>query len=337
MRRAVLSVLVSLVVLTGCSGPVDRGGSNPSPTPSSPGGGATGVPTEPGGGTVPTEPDPTAGGGGSGGGGSGGGRSGGGGTSEDERDLEVAGPTLDNTFPTNPFALPAVGGSSCVIFTNPRADVPVVVRSVRLVDQQPSDDPGLVLGSNPSGHGQCSPSHPSYPSELQTLQPSCTDAQLRPAKVTGCPVEVRSTGSAGTDYTAALVLRLSATCTALSGEPCLRLAGRREPTAADPVTVTWTETRRYTSCLAPHTRSGEFSDEEGQGRCPPVESASPPPGSDGDPGSDSEPGSGEPSPDDPPSTEGSDQEQDGTTAEQQQEEEPPGSSGTAPDAAPQGR
>ena len=288
MRRTMVGILMLLVALVGCGGPNDGADSSP-PLPPIASGEQSEVPSEPGGDTVPAESERPQD------------EEGGGGGVEDERDLEVAGPTLDNSFPTNPFALPRVGATSCVIFTNPRADVPVTVLSVRLADQQPSGNPGLALGDTPSAHDQCLPSHPSYPEEVPTLVDHCVDAVLDPQERTGCPVEVRSVGSIGTDYTAILLLRLRATCTSLSGEPCARLTGRADPTSGDPVTVTWTEARRYCSCLVERERSGEFLPEEAEGRCPVDEpSPTPPPPSeptaDQEPGSGEEPGSDEPEP-----------------------------------------
>ena len=279
MPRTMVCILMLLVALVGCGGSPDGADSSP-PLPPIESAEQTEVPSEPGGDPVPAESDRPPD------------EEGGGGGVEDERDIEVAGPTLDNSFPTNPFALPRVGATSCVVFTNPRADVPVTVLSVRLVDQQPPDDPGLELGETPSAHDQCRPSHPGYPEEVQTIVDHCVNAVLDPQERTGCPVEVRSVGSVGTDYTAILLLQLRATCTSLSGEPCARLTGRADPTSDDPVTVTWTETRRYCSCLVERERSGEFLPEEGDGRCP-VDEPSPAPASPSEPTADQEPGSGE--------------------------------------------
>jgi hypothetical protein len=66
----------------------------------------------------------------------------------------------------------------------------------------------------------------------------------------------------------------------LSGEPCARLVGRSTPTADNPVTVSWTDTRRYCSCLVPRDRGGaEFLPAEGDGRCPSDSSSDSPSGS----------------------------------------------------------
>jgi hypothetical protein len=190
---------------------------------------------------------------------------------DDERVLEVGGPTLDNTFPTNPFALPHVDGSSCVLFTNRTSDITVTVRSVDLVNLEPPGDPGLVLGPTPSEHPQCAnaPGFPGEVGESVTVFATCTGAQLEPDEATACPIEVRSVGTEGTDYTARLVLRLSASCTGVVGEPCDRLVGLATPTAEAPVTLVWEDSRRYSSCLVPRDRGGaEFLPEESEGRCP---------------------------------------------------------------------
>ncbi len=277
MRRGhAFTLVVLVVVLAGCGGGYDgeeTGASPPVTQQPSADSRPREVPTEPGETTVPDEPEappgggsnPGGGGGSAGGGGTGGGSTGGG--SEDDREIAIGGPTLDNTYPTNPFALPEVGRSSCVVFTNPRSDLPVTVRSVELRDQRPSGDPGLALGRTPSRHGQCGADF--YPPGLRSLADECTDAVLEPEQRTGCPVEVRSTGTVGTDYTAILVVQLSATCTSLADEPCVRLSGRARPSPSEPVIVTWTDTRRYCSCLVPRERDGaEFLSEESQGRCP---------------------------------------------------------------------
>ncbi len=279
MRRAIAFAVILFFALAGCGG-TPESAENPSPPSpvsnpdrdSDPGS----VVTEPGSGGVPDESDRPAtggghgqsnGGGGNGGGGSGGGGGGGGGE-EDERVIEIGGPTLDNTYPTNPFALPRPNSSSCVIFTNTESDVPVTIHSVRLVDQRPSDDPGLVLGSNPSSYPQCQSGF--YPPGLEQMDETCLDAVLEPGRRTGCPLAVASTGDVGTDYTARLVLGLSATCTDRAGEPCSRLGRRGGSDERAPVTVTWTVNRKYTSCLVPRERDGEFSEEEGRGECPAV-------------------------------------------------------------------
>lgn len=290
MRRASICGLVVLAALAGCTGPA---GDTDDLSPGSADRSSIGpVPTEPGETVIPAESDrPTDGG-----------SEGGGAGPEDERGIEVAGPTLDNTFPTNPYALPRVDANSCVIFTNPRGDVTVTVDSVRLVDQQPAGDPGLALGDQPGEHPQCAPGHPSYPVDTDEIADDCVGADLEPAERTGCPVEVQSVGQVGTDYTATLVLRLTASCTTLSGEPCARLAGRADPTPADPVTVTWSEVRSYCSCLVPRERDGaEFLPEESQGRCPSgtpsaAPSEEPEPDPDEEPGSEGEPSSEPPVP-----------------------------------------
>jgi hypothetical protein len=288
-----------LLMLCGCGGGAEPDGSGTPvsstavPTQTDPG---DEVPAEPDDGPVaeeserPTDGDGSDGGGGDsaggggdsaggggdsagggGGGDSGGGDGGGGGGGEDDRVLVVGGPTLDNTFPTNPFALPDVGRSSCVMLTNRTSDLTVTVDSVRLVNLEPPGDPGLQLGSQPDAHPQCGtdPGFPGHVEGAETYYSTCVDAELQPDAGSACPVEVRSVGAEGTDYTARLVFLLSATCTEAVGEPCDRLVGRATPTAEDPVTVVWEFSRRYSSCLAPHDRSGaEFLPEESEGRCP---------------------------------------------------------------------
>lgn len=302
MRRVTVLTPVLILLLAACGGSDTEGSAQASRTATaSSAPPSSAVATEPASSAVPHEsdrvtPDENEGGGGGNGGngaGNGGGNgagngagNGGGsgddskgdnkgddGSEEDDRVIEIGGPTLDNTFPTNPFALPRVGGSSCIIFTNSASDVAVTIESVRLVNLQPPGQPGMELGQTPSAHGQCGPH---FVESHVTMHPHCDGARLEPQGASGCPVEVRSVGQAGTDYIARLVLRLTATCSDLVGEPCDRLVGRAEPTAEAPVVVAWEVTRRYTSCLAPHHREGEFSEEEGSGRCPPVvESPSP--------------------------------------------------------------
>ncbi|WP_210428957.1 hypothetical protein [Nocardioides eburneiflavus] len=218
------------------------------------------------------------------------------GDGEDDRVLVVGGPTLDNTFPTNPFALPDVGRSSCVMLTNRTSDLTVTVESVRLVNLEPAGNPGLQLGSQPDAHPQCgtAPGFPGHVEGAETYYATCVGAELEPEEGSACPVEVRSVGVEGTDYTGRLVLVLSATCTSAVGEPCDRLVGRATPTVESPVTVVWEFSRRYSSCLAPHDRSGaEFLSEESEGRCP--TGPAPPPSSGAtespsEPGTETEPG-----------------------------------------------
>ncbi len=71
-----------------------------------------------------------------------GGNDDGGGQGEDVRVIEIGGPTLDNTFPNDPFNLEDVGAPTCTQFTNDDSDVAVTVRSVRLVNHQPRQSPG---------------------------------------------------------------------------------------------------------------------------------------------------------------------------------------------------
>jgi len=215
---------------------------------------------------------------------------GGGGQGEDERVIEIGGPTLENTYPTNPFVLENVNIPTCTLFTNTESNVPVTVRSVSLVNQTPPNAPGLALGAKPATNGYCSPQGPDYPSSIRKTFASCTNAKLEPAARTACPVEVRATGKDGIDYTATLVLRLSAVCTRVSGQPCARLPGRAHPTASDPITVMWTVTRHYTGCFAPRERDG-ISEEEMAGRCPPLERVGDP-APNGEPGTNQDPGSG---------------------------------------------
>lgn len=273
-RGASACLAVLLLTSAGCTGGGDDGDTgysanreSSSVSPDSPSPGAP--PLEPGSTVVPPESDRPSGTGGGGGGGGEGGGGGGGDGDEDVRVIEIGGPTLDNTYPTNPFALPAAGRSSCVVFTNRSSDVTVTVRSVELINLQPPSDPGLALGTSPSQHAQCTTGSGSLPEQLQTIHPDCVHADLEPDQATGCPVEVRSTGTVGTDYTARLVLRLAATCSGLVGEPCDRLVGRAAPTSAEPVIVTWEVSRNYSSCLVPRERGGaEFLPEEADGRCP---------------------------------------------------------------------
>lgn len=273
MGRACGYVVVMAILLAGCGGGADGDGGAAGPdastssSPTSSGDTETSTDpftepsTEPGDTAVPDETDRPTDSGGNGGDDSGG-NSGG----EDERVLEVAGPTLDNTYPTNPFALPRVGGSSCILLSNRLSDVAVTVDSVKLINLQPTGNPGLALGDAPNQHPQCvnAPSEQTW-----TVRATCVGARLEPDAASACPVEVRSTGTVGTDYTARLVLRLSATCTTPVGEPCDRLVGRATPTPAEPVTVTWEFSRRYSSCLVPRDRDGaEFLPEEADGGCP---------------------------------------------------------------------
>jgi hypothetical protein len=348
MCRAIAYILILLVVLAGCGGPTKGADSSTAPEPtsslssspsSSPSSSSeqSAVPTEPAESTVPAESDRPTGGGGDGGGGDGGGDGGGGGGGgdggggggdsgggggEDKRNIEFGGPTLDNTYPLNPWALRKAGMTSCVVFTNPRFDVTVTVRSVRLVNQQPSKDPGLALGANPSTHEQCRPGRPGDALKIKKLPDDCIDAKLEPKERTGCPVVVEAVGRVGTDYTATLTLRLSATCTELVGEPCAKLAGRSNPTATDPVTVTWTETRKYCSCLIPRDDGGGSPEEE-KGRCPPVDKSTEASPSESESGSEEETGSGEETGSDQPdtseegqpTTEGGDAEDTGPTSQ----------------------
>jgi hypothetical protein len=200
MSRASVYVVFLVVLLAGCGGSRESNdgsaGSDASSTsPSSPR--DSELPTESTGGTVPEESDrPTSGNGDDDDDDDGDGDGNGDGDDEDERVLEVGGPTLDNTYPTNPFALPYVGGSSCILFSNRTSDVTVTVHSVRLVNLQPPGDPGLALGTEPSGHPQCSNS----PGEQTwTVHANCSEANLEPNATTACPVEVRSIGTLGTD------------------------------------------------------------------------------------------------------------------------------------------
>ena len=311
MPRMIAYILILLIVLAGCGGPPKGGDSSTAPElTSSPSGSPSssseqGVPTEPVESTVPAESDrPTDGGDG------GGGR-------EDERGIELGGPTVDNTYPLDPWALHREGMSSCVLFTNRKAAATVTVHSVRLVDQQPPNDPGLALGDNPSAHRQCNANQ--APLGLEKILNDCTNAQLEPKQRTGCPVEVQSIGTVGTDYTARLVLQLSATCTSLAGQPCARLTGHSNPTATKPVTMSWTDERFYSSCLIPR-QPGEWGEAQ-DGECPPVDATSNASPSESEPGSEEEPGSG----DEPGS------EQPGAGEEEGQ---PPAEGGEAEDTAP---
>ena len=231
---------------TEAAAPESDGASEPGPDP---------VPKEPGQGEVEPEPGPGSGGSG-----------GGGGEDKDEKVILTAGPTLDNTFPTNPFALPTPGRSSCVLWTNRDMSVAVRVVSMRLEQQEPADDPGLALGDNPRAADQCAPS---FLPEAATIVDQCPGAVLAPEQKVACPVEVKSVGSVGTDYTAKLVFRLSATCTNTEGNPCSELVGKAGPTAAKPVEVEWVMTKNYSSCLVERDRSGaDFFPEEAKGECP---------------------------------------------------------------------
>ena len=209
----------------------------------------------------------------------------GGGQGEDVRVIEIGGPTLDNTFPNDPFNLEDVGAPTCTQFTNDDSIVPVTVRSVRLVNHKPANDPGLALGTNPASNFYCTRQSPDYPDSARKTFKNCINAKLEPNGRTACPVEIRATGKTATKYTATLVLRLSAVCTQLKGQPCARLSGRAKPTASDPVKVVWSYTHPVSACLIPQ------GDEEAQRRCRPEDFTDPP--SSSEPGANRERGSGE--------------------------------------------
>lgn len=326
MRRASAYLLVLVVLLAGCGGSPESNDGSASSDASSTSRSSprdSELPTESTGGPVPEESDrPTSGDEGEGEDGNED-EGDGDGDDEDERVLEVGGPTLDNTYPTNPFALPYVGGSSCVLFSNRTSDVTVTVHSVRLINLQPPEDPGLELGTEPSEHPQCS----NQPAEQTwTVYANCSEAKLEPNAATACPVEVRSIGTIGTDYTARLILRLSATCTDLVGEPCDRLVGRAAPTATQPITVTWEDSRRYSSCLVPRERGGaEFLPEEGDGRCP-LDTATASPSETSD-GSSQEPGIDDEAESEPPASDDETESQEPETGDPSEGERPgPGNS-----------
>ncbi len=314
MRRATASVsMLLLLCLAGCGGaeedldpaagfPTFTTSPTSSASPTSATSGPTAVPTgsssaapipeETTGGPVAEESDHVPGDadGGDDNGDSGGGEDNGGGGAEDERVIDIGGPTLDNTFPNDPFNLEDVGAPTCTQFTNGVSSVTVTVRSVRLVNHKPANDPGLALGANPASNFYCTRQSPHYPDNARKTFKNCVNARLEPAGRTACPVEVRATGKVATKYTATLVLRLSAVCTQLKGQPCSRLSGRAKPTASNPVTVVWSYTHPYAACLIPRGPNGY--DEEAQRRCRPGDfTEDPAPSS--EPGASRESGSGE--------------------------------------------
>jgi hypothetical protein len=198
---------------------------------------------------------------------------------DDERVIEVAGPTLHNTFPNDPFRLDDSEQPTCTLFTNAVSNVTLKVTSVRLTNDTPPNNPRLVLGAHPAKNFFCTRNSPDFADPARKVYPSCVNAELSPDRRSACPLEVRAIGRLGTESTATLRLRMSARCTNLEGQPCAQLSGRAHPSRSHPVTVVWTLTKAYAACL---TRGSNGYDEQADRRCNPETFPDQPPYGDSD-------------------------------------------------------
>jgi hypothetical protein len=134
---------------------------------------------------------------------------------------DTAPPKPGRSINVNGVDLDGDGGIDCVVVINSFAEVDAKVTSVQLISEE------AAIVADPSG--------------CQTQEgPGCAGAVLDAGDDGRCTVGARLTGDeASGPYPVTVRLGLRATCTSARPVPCNQVAGR-SPTAANPITITWT-------------------------------------------------------------------------------------------------
>ncbi len=185
--------------------------------------------------------------------------------------LTVSGPTLDAYYPNFPAVFGTNEAYRCLWFVN-SSPLPVRVDSVVLVDQQPSRRFEFGAAAPPPVCRDYLTENFAPVDVLGAHYGGCDGVNLPAADLTdgnahraACVIRIDvidPAQAAGTDWTANLRFTLTGSCTDLSIEPCLTLAGSIPtdslptqslptgpiPTGADPIEFQWQNSVPVAAC-----------------------------------------------------------------------------------------
>ncbi|WP_344417397.1 hypothetical protein [Pseudonocardia ailaonensis] len=163
------------------------------------------------------------------------------------RTLTVSGPTLESLYQQTWGSFVALDQHQCGYLVNNAdiADIPVTVLSVTIVGQKPSAPAVFDLYDANTDRSAC------LPRDYLTTHGRCVAGSvLRQGGNDACYVGIRTTAKQGTDWTAGLVYRFGATCTAPTGRLCAAKAvADLAPTTTSPVVLRWTQTTPLLACF----------------------------------------------------------------------------------------